>query len=117
LVEGYKEVLRRLYEPKAYYRRSLAYLKRSGRALKRRAVPRARVSWPDMLAGVRVFWRLGVAERGRLAYWTFLARVGLSRPAKIPMALSLAATGYHLRMVTLRFVRGASQPVDVPEQS
>lgn len=116
LVEGYKEVLRRLYEPKAYYRRSLAYLKRSGRALKRRAVPRARVSWADLAAGVRIFWRLGFAERGRLAYWTFLARVGFSRPAKIPMAISLAATGYHLRVVTLRFVRAASQPIEAARQ-
>jgi radical SAM superfamily enzyme YgiQ (UPF0313 family) len=113
LVEGYKEILRRLYEPKAYYRRALAYLRRSGRALKRRAAPKPRVSWPDLMAGVRIFWRLGVAERGRLAYWTFLARVGFSRPGKIPMAISLAATGYHLRMVTMRFVHAASQPLEM----
>jgi radical SAM superfamily enzyme YgiQ (UPF0313 family) len=117
LVEGYKEILRRLYEPKAYYRRSLAYLRRSGRALKRRAVPRARVSWPDLMAGVRIFWRLGFAERGRFAYWTFLARVGLTRPAKMPMAISLAATGYHLRVVTLRFVRTAGQPLETASQT
>ncbi|KMY65727.1 methyltransferase [Desulfocarbo indianensis] len=112
LLEGYKEVLRRLYEPRAYYRRSLAFLKRSGRALKRRAAPRARVSWKDMAAGVRIFWRLGFREQGRWAYWTYLLRVFLSRPGKMSMAISLAATGYHLRMVTLRFVRSATNPLE-----
>ena len=117
LVEGYKEVLRRLYEPRAYYRRSLAYIKRSGRALKRRALPRTRLSWSDLAAGARIFWRLGFAERGRLAYWAFLAKVGFSRPAKMPMAISLAATGYHLRMVTMRFVQAASQPMEAAGQT
>lgn len=117
LIEGYKEVLRRLYEPRAYYRRSLAYLRRSGRALKRRAVPKARISWSDLAAGVRVFWRLGFAEKGRFAYWTFLAKVGFTRPTKMSMAISLAATGYHLRKVTRHFVQAATPPMEAPGQT
>jgi radical SAM superfamily enzyme YgiQ (UPF0313 family) len=105
LLEGYKYVLSRLYEPKAYYRRVLTYLQRSGRTLQRRSLPRRVPTWRDLAAGARIVWRLGFLERHRLNFWAFLARVGLRRPAKLPLAMSLAATGYHLRMVTLRFLR------------
>ena len=111
LLEGYQYILSRLYEPKAYYRRVLVYVRRSGRALTRRgAKPKNRVNWQDVKAGVRVVWRLGFMEKGRLAYWSFLARVGFTRPAKLPLAIGLAATGYHLRKVTARFLRSAAQP-------
>ncbi|MCB2186650.1 MAG: B12-binding domain-containing radical SAM protein [Deltaproteobacteria bacterium] len=111
LIEGYKYVLNCLYEPKAYYQRALSYLRRSGRALHVKKLPHTRVKWADLVAGARIIWRLGFLERGRLAFWTFLARVGFTRPAKIPVAMAFAATGFHLRKVTLRFIKSVSPAI------
>jgi radical SAM superfamily enzyme YgiQ (UPF0313 family) len=111
LLEGYRYTLAQLYEPRAYYRRTWQFPCESGRALKQRATPRGRVSWRDLGAGMRIFWRLGFLEPGRLAYWGFLAKVGLRRPGKLPLAIGLAATGYHLRVTTARFIQGAEKPL------
>lgn len=111
LMEGYQYILKRLYEPKAFYRRVLVYVRRSGRSLQRRGRPKNRVNWQDIKAGVRVVWRLGFLEKGRLAFWGFLARVGCTRPAKLPLAIGLSATGYHFRLVTARFLRSTAEPV------
>ncbi len=116
LLEGYRYVLSRLYEPKAYYRRALVYLQRSGGALKRRAAAPHRVlSRKDLAAAIRVIWRLGFLERHRLNFWAFLARVGLIRPGKITMAVGFAATGYHLRMVTRRFLTDLGKALDTED--
>lgn len=105
LLEGYRYILDRLYEPRAYYRRVLTFLGRRGKTLKRRGLPRRRVSRADLVAGARILWRLGFLDRGRLSFWAFLARVGFLRPAHLAEAMGFAATGYHLRMVTRRFLK------------
>jgi radical SAM superfamily enzyme YgiQ (UPF0313 family) len=87
LLAGYRALLSRLYDPgpsKRFFRR---------------------VTRRELLATVRLFWRLGVRERGRRAFWKFVTRVGLTRPAKMGLALSLAATGYHLRSIINRFAK------------
>ncbi|MFH1034405.1 MAG: B12-binding domain-containing radical SAM protein [Pseudomonadota bacterium] len=108
LLEGYRYILDRLYEPRAYYRRVLTFLRRRGTALQRRVRPRRRFSRADLAAGARILWRLGFLDRSRLSFWGFLARVGLRRPAGIAEAMGFAATGYHLRMVTRRFLQGST---------
>ena len=117
LLEGYRALLERLYEPKEYYRRAATYLRRSGSQLKRSASRRWHLSRADLGAMVRIFWRLGIRERHRLSYWGFLARVGFTRPTKIPVALALAATGYHFRKITSRFGASLPQPSDLARPS
>lgn len=116
LLEGYRALLERLYEPKEYYRRAVTYLRRSGRELKHSASRQWHLSRADLAAMVRIFWRLGIRERHRLSYWGFLARVGFTRPTKIPVALALAATGYHFRKITSRFGASLPEPADLTSQ-
>jgi len=110
LIAGYKAILSRLYEPRAYYRRVLTFLSRcglSGEGLRR---PRGSFRRQDLAAAVRILWRLGFREGGRRFFWTFLTKVGLTRPAKLRLAMNLAATGYHLRKIARAFVQIEDEP-------
>jgi radical SAM superfamily enzyme YgiQ (UPF0313 family) len=94
LENGYRELMRRLYEPRNYYRRIWVFLKnyRSGGE-------RLHVSWADVEAFVKSFWLLGVWHRGRLAYWRFCAEVLCRYPSKFRVAIELAIVGHHFRRV------------------
>jgi len=104
LIAGYRQVLSRLYEPRAYYRRVRDFLKQSGKIKVPRLPFHRPISRADLAAALRVLWRLGIRARGRRAFWRFLTMISLTRPAKLPQAMNLAATGYHLRLTANRFV-------------
>ena len=94
LIAGYRELMRKLYEPRSYYQRARTFLKahRSGG-------PNLRLSWSDFRAFLRSFWLLGVWYRGRIAYWRFFWSTLLLRPRQFSNAIELAITGYHFRRV------------------
>lgn len=94
LLDGYRGLMRRLYEPRAYYRRVSAFLKQY-----RPHGPRARLSRDDFGALFKSLWVMGVAHRGRRAYWRFLAATLLRRPAHFSLAVTLAIYGHHFRTV------------------
>jgi radical SAM superfamily enzyme YgiQ (UPF0313 family) len=94
LENGYRELMRRLYEPGNYYSRIRVFLKsyrNSGRRL--------RLSWADFEAFLKSFWLLGVWYRGRLAYWRFFAETLVRRPRHFRVAIELAIIGHHFRRV------------------
>jgi radical SAM superfamily enzyme YgiQ (UPF0313 family) len=95
LERGYRELMRRLYEPRNYYRRIRVFL-RTHRAA---GGERLRLSWADLRAFVKSFWLLGVWHRGRLAYWWFLWSTLLRRPRQFRLAIELAIIGHHFRRV------------------
>jgi radical SAM superfamily enzyme YgiQ (UPF0313 family) len=94
LEKGYRELMRRLYEPGNYYRRIGTFLRnyRSGG-------DRLYLSWADFEAFLKSFWILGVWHRGRTAYWRFLAGLVLRHPRKFRVAIELAIIGHHFRKV------------------
>jgi radical SAM superfamily enzyme YgiQ (UPF0313 family) len=94
LETGYRELMRRLYEPRNYYRRIGVFLKnyRSGG-------DRLHLSWVDVEAFVKSFWLLGVWHRGRVAYWRFFAGLLVRHPGKFRVAIELAIIGHHFRKV------------------
>jgi radical SAM superfamily enzyme YgiQ (UPF0313 family) len=94
LVERYRELVRDLYAPKAYYKRVRTFL---GRYRKRG--PRVGRSRSDVRAFLKSLWVLGVRSRGRRAYWTFFLRMLLLRPRKFGEAMYLAILGHHFRMI------------------
>ena len=91
LERGYRELMRRLYEPRAYYRRA--------RTLLRQCRPRARsrVNLTDMRALVRSMWILGLRERGRRDYWRFLTTVLIHHRQQFGVAIELTIHGHHFR--------------------
>ncbi|HMD60754.1 MAG TPA: DUF4070 domain-containing protein, partial [Opitutaceae bacterium] len=94
LQNGYRELMRRLYEPRNYYRRIRVFLgnyKAGG--------VRMRLSRVDCEAFVKSFWLLGVWHRGRWAYWRFFIGTLIRRPGQFRVAIELAIVGHHFRRV------------------
>jgi radical SAM superfamily enzyme YgiQ (UPF0313 family) len=94
LINGYRELMKKLYEPRHYYRRIRTFLEE-----KRPDVSRGRLSWSDFQAFLKSLWLLGVWHRGRFAYWRFCLATLYRRPSQFHHALELAIIGYHFRRV------------------
>jgi radical SAM superfamily enzyme YgiQ (UPF0313 family) len=94
LEAGYRDLMRRLYEPRNYYQRIRVFLRAH-----QPAGERLRLSWVDIEAFVKSFWLLGVWHRGRWSYWWFMAGTLLRRPRQFRVAIELAIIGHHFRRV------------------
>ena len=97
LQAGYRELMKKLYEPNVYYQRIRTFLKHH-----RPGGPRLRLSPSDFQAFLKSFWLLGVWDRGRHTYWRFFWSTLLRRPAQLRCAIELAVIGYHFRRVASR---------------
>jgi radical SAM superfamily enzyme YgiQ (UPF0313 family) len=97
LVSGYRELMKKLYEPRHYYQRIRTFLKSH-----RPKGPRLRLSRADFMAFLKSFWVLGIWQRGRVSYWWFFWSTLLKRPRQFPHAIELAILGYHFRRVAKR---------------
>lgn len=95
LQSGYRELMKKLYEPKVYYQRVRTFLENH----KRIDAPRLRLSRADFMAFVKSFWLLGIWYRGRVAYWRFFWEMLLFRPHQFRRAVEFAIIGYHFRRV------------------
>jgi radical SAM superfamily enzyme YgiQ (UPF0313 family) len=97
LVNGYRELVKRLYEPRHYYERVRTFLRHH--RPRRPVGPRLRLAWCDVKAFVKSFWVLGLRHRGRLAYWRLFWSALLRHPRQFQHAIELAILGYHFRRV------------------
>ena len=97
LQSGYRDLMKRLYEPKAYYQRIRTFLKHH-----RPSGPRLRLSPADFQAFLKSFWLLGIWDRNRHTYWRFFWSTLLRRPGQLRYAIELAIIGYHFRRVASR---------------
>jgi radical SAM superfamily enzyme YgiQ (UPF0313 family) len=97
LQSGYRDLMKKLYEPKVYYQRIRTFLKHY-----RPSGPRLRLSPADFQAFLKSFWLLGIWDRGRHNYWRFFWSTLLRRPAQLRCAIELAVIGYHFRRVASR---------------
>ncbi len=94
LQSGYRDLVRKLYEPGNYYRRIRTFLKSH-----RPRGPHRRLSRADFIAFLKSSWLLGVWHRGRVGYWRLFWGTLIRRPRQFPQAIELAILGYHFRRV------------------
>ena len=94
LQENYRRLMKRLYEPGAYYQRVRTFLDTH-----RMRGPRVPVTRRDIGALFKTFWLMGVVHRGRRAFWRFLASTLLRHPGQISVAVTLIIMGHHYRRV------------------
>ncbi len=94
LTANYCKLMRRLYEPRAYYARIRSFLDQH-----RSRMPARRLTLGEVRALLRSFWLMGVVHRGRRAYWRFLCTTLVRRPAQFGLAMTLAVYGHHFRQV------------------
>jgi radical SAM superfamily enzyme YgiQ (UPF0313 family) len=92
LMDGYRNILDRIYSPTPYYRRVRTFL-RNYHPPKR---PGA-LSWLSVRAFLHSSWRLGIVGRERLHYWHLLGWTLWRRPSLFEMAVTLAVYGHHFR--------------------
>ena len=97
LVAGYRELMRTLYAPGAYYERLRAFL-----AAWQPRGPRQRLAASDVRGFAASLWMLGVRCRGRRAFWRLFWATLIASPAKLRVAIELAVMGHHFRTVAER---------------
>ncbi len=98
LVEGYKSILRSIYDTREYYDRALECLKRVSqpgpKSQRRNSLIR------DASALARITLRLGVRDRDRLEFWRFMTQTLAHHRGAFADSMRLAAMGYHFRKLT-----------------
>jgi radical SAM superfamily enzyme YgiQ (UPF0313 family) len=96
LVQGYRQILGTIYTPKQYYRRINTFFDEHQ--------PRSKVSVSLKLHHIvtllKAMWILGVKEKGRKQYCDALVSIVLNKPKVLPLFISYAIQGFHLRKVT-----------------
>lgn len=97
LKEGYRKLVKYLYQPREYYRRCLTLLK---------TVKPPKISKQIDPTYLRAFFRtiflLGIKGSERLQYWKLVFWTVLNKPRLFPMAITLAIYGYHFRILAER---------------
>ncbi len=108
LVEGYREVLKRIYNCEAYYERVKVYLNRAhpkpakGERVKKQAGQKAPalLTRDNLRALANSIVRQGVLGRHQWSYWKFLAAAATKYRRCFGAAMTLAVMGYHFQVMT-----------------
>ncbi len=111
LIEGYRSVLKRIYNCEAYYERVKLYLNRTQ---PRGGEKRSRQRWltrGNARAFVTSILRQGVFGRQRWSYWKFLLAVATRYRHCIGTAMTLAVMGYHLQVITDKLGEAVNLPL------
>ncbi len=102
LVQGYRDILSRIYTPEAYYERVLRFLDRYKHPNHR---PRV---LGDYASVARSIIKQGIFSESRGSYWKFLATAALRYRNTFDTAMTLAVMGHHFQILT-RMVCEADQ--------
>jgi radical SAM superfamily enzyme YgiQ (UPF0313 family) len=94
LLNGYRQLMKTLYEPRTYYQRVLTFLSEH-----QPRGPRRPLTWNNLQAFVRSMWSMGVLHKGRFAFWRYLTAVATRHPRQLQSAITLAIHGFHYRKV------------------
>ncbi len=111
LVDGYHEVMKRIYSCEAYYERVKLYLNRAhpkptkrvmGERVKSQPRPRSEqwITRANLCALVNSIVRQGVFGRHQWSYWKFLAEAATRYRRCFGAAMTLAVMGYHFQVMT-----------------
>ena len=98
LVEGYKSILRSIYDTREYYDRALECLKRVSQPGPKSQ--RRNNIFRDLSALTRITLKLGVRDRERLEFWRFMTQTLAHHRGAFADSMRLAAMGYHFRKLT-----------------
>jgi hypothetical protein len=94
LVEGYRDILRRIYTPSAYYERVLRFLERY------KPVHHRERNFSDYLAVARSIVKQGILSESRASYWKFLVEAATRYRHAFDTAMTLAIMGHHFQTLT-----------------
>lgn len=113
LIDGYKSILQKIYSPQEYYKRALDCIAAFHND---RIEPRKIDLINDVKAFARLVMTLGIRDGERAAFWRYFYRLVRDHPRDIAHGLTLAAMGYHFRLITEKYCgRGELQAANVAE--
>jgi radical SAM superfamily enzyme YgiQ (UPF0313 family) len=93
LVEGYKSIMRTIYNPHEFYQRTLDSL----RLTTKDVLLSRRYHLKDISTVARLLFKLGILDRERREFWRFFVQTMASHRDRFAEAMSFAAVGYHFR--------------------
>jgi radical SAM superfamily enzyme YgiQ (UPF0313 family) len=94
LINGYRQIVETIYQPRQYYERISTFLKGYKPGLKGQ-----RMKMRDVRAFVKSLYILGIFGRERFYYWKLLTTTLIKYRRAFPQAISYAIYGYHFRRV------------------
>jgi radical SAM superfamily enzyme YgiQ (UPF0313 family) len=95
LLEGYKSVIRNIYEAKPYYKRIRQFLLNYKRPRSRQL----RIDFSYVNAFFKSVVIIGLGTKGRIEFWKFLIWTLANRPGSFLDAMVYVVYGYHYRLV------------------
>ncbi len=110
LLEGYRSILQRIYNPEAYYERVRNFLNQYH---PRHYAPRA---FSDYLALVRSMVKQGVLGESRATYWKFFMEAATRYRHVFDTAITLAVMGFHFQTLTRKICGTEIEPAARPLQ-
>jgi hypothetical protein len=90
LVQGYRELLRGLYDPEAYYARCENLVRQIGKPPRR---PRVRKG--AFATALRTLLRIGILSPRRRLFWRLMSLAYRHAPHALPKAVALSIQGEH----------------------
>ena len=98
LVEGYKSILRTIYDTREYYDRALECLRRVSQPGVK--AQRGNTLLRDLSALTRITLKLGVRDHDRWEFWRYFTQTLAHHRGAFADSMRLAAMGYHFRKLT-----------------
>ena len=114
LVEGYRSVLKKIYNCDAYYERVKLHLSRTRPQPGERTSEQRWLTRGNARAFLTSILRQGIFSRHRRSYWKFLLTVVTTYRQSFGAALTLAVMGHHLQVVTRKLLKAAEESVLSP---
>lgn len=96
LINGYQMVLKTIYAPKNFYRRTLKFFKIYNQ------IDYGKFHYQHGYIGAffKSILYIGILGKERTYYWTLLLWTALNKPKLFPLAITYAVYGFHFRKIT-----------------
>jgi radical SAM superfamily enzyme YgiQ (UPF0313 family) len=98
LVEGYKSILKSIYDTREYYDRALECMRRVSQHGPKSQ--RGNTFLRDLSALTRITLRLGIRDSDRWEFWRYFTQTLAHHRGAFADSMRLAAMGYHFRKLT-----------------
>lgn len=95
LFKGYKRIVSEIYNSKSFYQRARSFLKHYDPPHKEYN----KISFVRLIALIKSILFIGVLNRGRFYYWSFLAWSLFKKPNTFPLAVTYSIFGYHFKKI------------------
>lgn len=100
LIEGYKRVIKSLYNRKSYYERIGSFLEDfTWKSPFKPDKHYLKVNYGNLLGLFKILFRFGLLEGNRLDFWNLILKTLRKKPQNFSVILAQVASGYHFRSI------------------